>query len=233
MRNDRFGDAVRASGLGFPDLAEQLNVNAKTVQRWFYEGRVPHPRAARRAAEILGEDVRWLWPSTGQPQYALDVIRVYSDLTELPHRAWQRLVEGSRTRIWLAVTHPGVIRIVERISAMLSVRADDGVDVRVLVTQGVQLGPLSLRVEVRERPRRPSAQVLVFDDDIVVPLAQPTMVRVPILQMHRTGEDGAFDSLGAQFEAAWGRPQLKCPMNPLARMASPVTVSGLAATQGR
>ena len=76
-------------------------------------------------------------------------------------------------------------------------------DVRVLVTQGTQLGPLSSRVKVRERPRRPPAQVLVFDDDIVVPLAQLTMMRVPILQLHRTGDNDAFEALAGQFEEAW------------------------------
>ena len=46
-----------------PDnLAEAVQVDAKTVERWITKGRMPHPVNRAKTARVLGLDESVLWP---------------------------------------------------------------------------------------------------------------------------------------------------------------------------
>lgn len=67
--NPRLHAAVIESGLTYEELASQLNVSAKTVDRWINEpGRRPYARHAQAVARVLGVDVWDLWPSTARTE---------------------------------------------------------------------------------------------------------------------------------------------------------------------
>ncbi|MFE5943843.1 helix-turn-helix transcriptional regulator [Streptomyces sp. NPDC056480] len=67
-RNMRLAEGVGEAGLTYAELAERLQVDPKTVERWVNEpGRRPYARHAHAVARILGTTVWELWPAR-QPQ---------------------------------------------------------------------------------------------------------------------------------------------------------------------
>lgn len=58
--NDRLRSTLRANGYSEADLADELGVDPKTVQRWVTQGRVPHRTTAHRAAKLLAVPAKWL-----------------------------------------------------------------------------------------------------------------------------------------------------------------------------
>jgi transcriptional regulator with XRE-family HTH domain len=59
--NERLRQAISQAGLEPEQLADQVEVDIKTLQRWL-AGRTPHPRLRARLARALGRDEHELWP---------------------------------------------------------------------------------------------------------------------------------------------------------------------------
>ncbi|MFD6079062.1 helix-turn-helix transcriptional regulator [Streptomyces hydrogenans] len=67
-RNMRLAAAIVEAGLTYVELADRLQVDPKTVERWVNEpGRRPYARHCHAVARILGTTVWDLWPA-GRPQ---------------------------------------------------------------------------------------------------------------------------------------------------------------------
>jgi transcriptional regulator with XRE-family HTH domain len=67
--NEPLRRAIRASGLTLAQLAERLQVDHKTVERWISPGRTPHPRHRQTLAAILDVPESELWlPSRADQQ---------------------------------------------------------------------------------------------------------------------------------------------------------------------
>jgi len=58
-------DAILASGLELAEIAREVGIDPKSVQRWITTGRIPHTRHRRKACEILGREESELWPEVG------------------------------------------------------------------------------------------------------------------------------------------------------------------------
>lgn len=65
--NERLGRAIRAQGTTLHALAGVVGVAETTVERWYYESRIPRPRHRVLAAEALGVTDGWLWPAAKDP----------------------------------------------------------------------------------------------------------------------------------------------------------------------
>ncbi|MFI0984536.1 helix-turn-helix transcriptional regulator [Streptomyces exfoliatus] len=62
--NMRLAAAIVEAGLTYSELAEVLQVDPKTVERWVNEpGRRPYARHAHAVARVLGTTVWDLWPA--------------------------------------------------------------------------------------------------------------------------------------------------------------------------
>ena len=57
MANDRLRDSLHANGLAPGDLADELGVDPKTVERWITKSRIPYPRY--RHAIVTSGPTRW------------------------------------------------------------------------------------------------------------------------------------------------------------------------------
>lgn len=104
MSNERLRAALANIGLAPNDLAEELQVDPKTVERWLNDGRTPYARYRNRVAARVGESEVWLWPKAITRQRADEASR--SELVELfPRRAsvpaqlWSKLFSSSSTFI--------------------------------------------------------------------------------------------------------------------------------------
>jgi len=102
VRNHRFQIALADAGLRCGDVATLSGANMKTVQRWLYEGRVPHRKTAVRVGQLLGVDPVWLWPTMGVPMSSADLVCVYTDIGDVPTRLWQHMADTARASIDIA-----------------------------------------------------------------------------------------------------------------------------------
>lgn len=120
------------------ELAQQIDIDEKSVERWITKDRQPHRRNQRRAADALGVSPSYLWPD-GNHQDAYvgaaiarsEIIGTYPNRASVPQAVWRSLLDGAEERIdvlvfsgtFLAQTNP-------RFPAMLVQRAAAGTEVR-------------------------------------------------------------------------------------------------------
>jgi hypothetical protein len=94
--------ALFAAGLNVVDVAAQLSVDPKTVNRWL-DGRLPYPRHRAALADLTGWPERDLWPCVDARQEAKpsteEVIAVYSERCSVPPETWRRLLSRAEQEI--------------------------------------------------------------------------------------------------------------------------------------
>lgn len=104
MANERLRDALSSAGFSPRDLAAELGVDPKTVERWIGQDRLPYPKHRRRAAAFLGEAESYLWPQAvpGERRAEVsesEVIRIYPRRAEISREFWRRMIESAVSRI--------------------------------------------------------------------------------------------------------------------------------------
>lgn len=97
MANERLRGAIVASGMTLDQVAAELGVAPKTVERWINsENRVPYQRHKYAAASLLRREVSYLWPeeqtaaevtATGQAE----LIHLYPHRSVVPPDLWPKL----------------------------------------------------------------------------------------------------------------------------------------------
>ena len=92
---------MRGHGYTEASLAEELGVDAKTVQRWASQGRVPHRNTAVRAAKLLGVAAGWLWPDLDSADLGdvAEVVTFYPHRSQVPKTVWLDALVAVRERI--------------------------------------------------------------------------------------------------------------------------------------
>ena len=136
--NERLRGALVSAGLTPADLADRVEVDPKTVERWITMGRAPHRTHRLRAAQVLGQDDVYLWPSTANTRQAVsaaqaELVTVYPNRGAVPTEEWFRLARAARESIELlafaaSFMHDGI----PGFSDLLAERARAGVRVRLL-----------------------------------------------------------------------------------------------------
>ncbi|GMA40846.1 XRE family transcriptional regulator [Mobilicoccus caccae] len=136
--NERLRGAIVSAGLTPADLAERVEVDPKTVERWITTGRAPHRAHRLKAAHILGQDDVYLWPSTANTRQAVsaaqaELVTMYPNRGAVPAEEWFRLAREARESIDLlafaaSFLHDGLPGFAE----LLADRARAGVRVRLL-----------------------------------------------------------------------------------------------------
>ncbi len=149
MANERLRDALTRSGHSYESLGESIGVDPKSIQRWVAYDRVPHARNRQRAAQALGEDGSWLWPTAGNAQTddaaRSELVQLYPRRSALTSTDWTRLFSKATTFIDVLV-YAGLF-LPEQLPAALELikdKAVGGVRVRLLLGE-----PSSAAVTVR------------------------------------------------------------------------------------
>jgi transcriptional regulator with XRE-family HTH domain len=104
MPNERLRDAMLTRGLTPAAIAEQINVDPKTVERWITQDRNPYPRHRHAIAARLRESESYLWPnalsSDRASEVALsEVVQIYPRRGAVPPDIWQRLLNQADKEI--------------------------------------------------------------------------------------------------------------------------------------
>lgn len=107
MRNERLRDTMTARGMTSQALAEIVDVDAKTVERWISTGRVPYVRTAVAAAGVLEEDPVFLWPTLHRGRAARtvssEVVAVHEQRSQISPAQWKTFFESARSHIDILV----------------------------------------------------------------------------------------------------------------------------------
>jgi transcriptional regulator with XRE-family HTH domain len=98
MSNERLRSALLARGMTVQGLAEEIDVNPKTVERWITQGKVPYRRHQYATALVLKMDVTTLWDDTRAVDSAADlskaeIVTVYPHRHLVPSGLWREMYE--------------------------------------------------------------------------------------------------------------------------------------------
>lgn len=151
--NERLRSTLLSSGYTERQLAEELGVEPKSVQRWITQGRVPHRTTAYRAAKLLGVSPGWLWPALDEDRKEVassEVVTFYPHRSNVPRNIWLDMLRSAKTEIvlmayaslFLAEDNPEAIRILKQ-------KANEGVSIRIAL--GDPDSPEATRRGVEER----------------------------------------------------------------------------------
>lgn len=104
MANERLRDALHSAGLVPQDIAAEVGVDPKTVERWITRSRLPYPKHRSRVAAVLRESESYLWPDALPEERRAEVseselVRIYPRRAEISRDLWKRLIEGASRRI--------------------------------------------------------------------------------------------------------------------------------------
>jgi lambda repressor-like predicted transcriptional regulator len=138
MHNERLRVLLLERGLKPEDLAVQIDVDPKTVERWITRARVPYRKHRYATAAFLGVDEAEIWPdalTSAQVAAASEneVAAFYPHRWAVPREAWQRLFEKAQEEIAVLV-YSGMFLAEDRGALRtLTRKATAGVQVRILM----------------------------------------------------------------------------------------------------
>lgn len=139
MTNFRLRDALSASGLTQREVADELHVDPKTVERWVTQSRTPYPRHRHRLAACLGENESYLWPNALAEDRraelgAAEVVHIYAHRSSVPSELWSGLLESTQRRIDMLV-YAGLFLVEQHphLMSLLREKADTGTRIRLLL----------------------------------------------------------------------------------------------------
>ena len=138
MANERLRQAVLDAGLSLDDLAAQVEIDVKTVERWITNGRVPHPRNRTKTARALGLDESLLWPQMADARAravaSSEVLHVYPHRGAVPPESWYELLSAAREHADILV-YAGLFLSDGRadVAALFRRKAEEGLAIRLLL----------------------------------------------------------------------------------------------------
>ncbi len=138
MANERLRVALLEHGTTVDALAEAVQVDAKTVERWITQGRIPYRKHRFAVAKLLGVEESYLWPDALTPAQAAavsesEIVTVYPHRWAVPKDTWGRLFSAAREQIDVLVYSGIFIAQDTGIMRTFANRADAGVKVRILL----------------------------------------------------------------------------------------------------
>jgi hypothetical protein len=138
MANERLRRAIQHAGLGLEDVAEHVEIDVKTAERWITKGRMPHARNRARTAQLLSVDELDIWPEAGEGKHGRsasdgELVRLYAHRGAVPSERWYELLETTSERLDL-LAHAGLFLPDSRsdFASVVRRKAEDGVQVRLL-----------------------------------------------------------------------------------------------------
>ncbi|MEU9973695.1 XRE family transcriptional regulator [Streptomyces sp. NPDC051014] len=136
MPNERLRAAMAAGGWTYTALANKVEVDPKSIERWVNLGRTPRRATAMLAAETLGEDVHALWPALRQARPARavspELVALYDQRADIPVSTFVDMLAEAREHIDVLVYAAVFLHeAYPRLNDLLKERAAEGCAVRI------------------------------------------------------------------------------------------------------
>ena len=141
VANERLRSCITGARLTVAEVAAQVGVDPKTVERWIVLGRVPHRSHRWATASLLGTDEAYLWPEVAdeprtQAASAAELVTLYPNRGAVPTALWRSLMDGAAHHIdvlvfsglFLPDSYPEVAK-------QLTTKAEAGTKVRLALGQ--------------------------------------------------------------------------------------------------
>ncbi|MCG5215444.1 helix-turn-helix domain-containing protein [Streptosporangium sp. KLBMP 9127] len=138
MANERLRVALLEHGTTVDALAEAVQVDAKTVERWITQGRIPYRKHRFAVARLLGVDEAYLWPDALTPQQTAavsesEIVTVYPHRWAVPRDAWGRLFSQAQQEIGVLVYSGVFVAQDTGLLRLFAEKAGTGTRVRILL----------------------------------------------------------------------------------------------------
>ncbi|WP_160051143.1 DUF5919 domain-containing protein [Nocardiopsis sp. FR26] len=138
MPNERLRAALLQRGATPAELAEEIGVDAKSVERWITQGRTPYRRHRYAAAAYLGVEETYLWPEALSPEQSKaasqsEIVQIYPHRWSAPTDLWKRLFQEAQQEISILVFSGFFLADDPSMIRLLADKAKAGVRVRVLL----------------------------------------------------------------------------------------------------
>lgn len=134
--NDSLRNALAHRGWTSADLAQKIELDEKTVERWITKDRRPHRRNQRLAAEALELSIDQLWPDDTRHDVAAagahaEIVGIYPNRASVPQWKWMTLLKEAQANVDILVFAGTFLNQTNpRFPAMLAERAEAGAQVR-------------------------------------------------------------------------------------------------------
>lgn len=220
MANDNLKNAVNAAGLTAEALAEIVQVDPKTVQRWVAGKATPYPRHRSKIARALDLTEHQLWPedtpappaepsdSESEESATGDVIASWAHVTDPGVPGYLTFLAQAQQRADVRDTGG---YLPEDLIEVLRARAFDGCDVRVLTRPSIKLeDPDSLGgIALRTTDTGTLPAGFRADDEILLVIHLSSSPPPPALLhlRHRTA-DGMFSRVETEFQKLWDAAEI-------------------------
>jgi transcriptional regulator with XRE-family HTH domain len=138
VSNQRLRNALVSAGITQADLAERVQVDAKSVERWITQERMPHATTRARVAQVLRQEETYFWPQllgTEQTRNATnsELVQVWPTRGDVPGDVWRSLFAQATTEVDLLVYSGGFLIEAHNLIDTIEVKAAGGTTFRVLL----------------------------------------------------------------------------------------------------
>ena len=138
MPNERLRALLLERGETPDKLAEAVQVDPKTVERWVTKGRIPYRAHRYAVAAFFGVDESYIWPDAlGRDQVTAvsesEIVAVYPHRSEVPRDVWEHLFSQAEREIGVLVYSGLFLSEDARVQRIIKAKAGSGVRVRILL----------------------------------------------------------------------------------------------------
>ena len=138
MPNERLRALLLERGETPDKLAEAVQVDPKTVERWVTKGRIPYRAHRYAVAAFFGVDESYIWPDAlGWDQVTAvsesEIVAVYPHRSEVPRDVWEHLFSQAEREIGVLVYSGLFLSEDARVQRIIKAKAGSGVQVRILL----------------------------------------------------------------------------------------------------
>ena len=139
--NQRLRQALAASGITQADLAERVGVDAKSVERWITQDRLPHPATRASIAHALGQDETYFWPAllgTRQSRDATEseLVQIWPTRNAVPGEVWRSLLRQARQQVDILIYAGSFLFEAYDLVETIRTKSAEGTDFRILIGDG-------------------------------------------------------------------------------------------------
>ena len=141
MANQRLRNALATSGLTQAMLAESIGVDAKSVERWITQERMPHPVTRASVAQVLGQDETYFWPSLLGTQQSRDatqseLVQIWPTRNDVPGDVWRSLLRQAHDQVDILIYAGSFLFEAYDLVETVRVKAEAGTNFRILIGDG-------------------------------------------------------------------------------------------------
>ena len=138
MANERLRALLLERRVTTAQLAEAVQVDAKTVERWIVAGRVPYRKHRYNVAAYFGVDEVYIWPDALDSDQVMaasesEVVAVYPYRRAVPRDTWGHLFGQAKREIGVLAYSCYFLAEDAGLRQLIAEKAESGVRVRILL----------------------------------------------------------------------------------------------------